>query len=92
MEKHMVECEDGRVRQARVYGVPKDEGDFEIRQAGVRLKGKHVIGEVWHSRKTGTWYFLTDPNCKFSRLLPRCRERPIEPVQPLEVSSHVRDR
>ena len=92
MEKYMVECEDGRVRQARVYGVPKEEGDFEILQAGVRLKGKHVSGEAWHSRKTGTWYFLTDPNCKFSALLPRCRERPLEPIRPLEISSHVRHR
>ena len=38
----MVQCEDGRRRQARVHGVPRQEGEFEIWNAGVRLKGKHV--------------------------------------------------
>ena len=44
MEKKMVECEDGRRRQARVYGIPREEGDFEILRAGIRLKGKHITG------------------------------------------------
>ena len=45
MEKQMVQCEDGRRRQARIQGVAKQEGDFRIWKAGVRLKGKHVSGE-----------------------------------------------
>jgi hypothetical protein len=79
MEKKMVECEDGRRRQARVYGIPRKEDDFEILNAGIRFKGKHVSGEAWHSRKTGVWYFLTSPQAKNSSLLPRRSDRPLEP-------------
>ncbi len=64
MEKQMVQCEDGRRRQARVHGVPRQEGEFKIWNAGVRLKGKHVSGEAWYSYKTKTWYFLADPEGK----------------------------
>jgi len=71
MEKQMVQCEDGRRRQARVHGVPKQEGDFKIWPAGVRLKGKHVAGEAWYSYKTKTWYFLTDPEGKHAHLMER---------------------
>jgi len=71
MEKQMVQCEDGRRRQARIHGVPKQEGDFKIWQAGVRLKGKHVAGEAWYSYKTKTWYFLTDPEGKHAHLMER---------------------
>ena len=71
MEKQMVQCEDGRRRQARIHGVPKQEGDFKIWQAGVRLKGKHVAGEAWYSYKTKTWYFLADPEGKHSHLMDR---------------------
>ncbi len=92
MEKQMVECEDGRIRQARIWGFARQEGSFEVRPAGIRLKGKHVTGEVWLSQTTGTGYFLTDPECKHSRLLPRCRERPAEPAQALELSPRVRNR
>jgi hypothetical protein len=59
MEKQMVDCEDGRRRQARVYGFPTEDGHFEIGKAGVRLKGKHVSGEAWYGRNAGLWYFLT---------------------------------
>ena len=76
MKKQMVECEDGRRRQARVYGIPKDEGDFEILQAGVRIKGKHVTGEAWRNKKAGIWYFLTGIGGKNKHLLPRATERP----------------
>ena len=71
MEKQMVQCEDGRRRQARIHGVPKQEGDFKIWQAGVRLKGKHVSGEAWYSFKTKTWYFLADPEGKHAHLMER---------------------
>ena len=71
MEKHMVQCEDGRRRQARIHGMPREEGDFRIWKAGVRLKGKHVSGEAWYSDKTKTWYFLTDPEGKHSHLMDR---------------------
>jgi hypothetical protein len=71
MEKQMVQCEDGRRRQARIHGIPKQEGDFKIWQAAVRLKGKHVSGEAWYSYKTKTWYFLTDPQGKHAHLMER---------------------
>lgn len=71
MEKQMVQCEDGRRRQARIHGVPRQEGEFKILTAGVRLKGKHVSGEAWYSYKTKTWYFLTDPKGKYSHLMTR---------------------
>ena len=71
MEKQMVQCEDGRRRQARIHGVPKQEGDFRIWKAGVRLKGKHVAGEAWYSHKTKTWYFLTDPDGRHAHLMER---------------------
>jgi len=67
----MVQCEDGRRRQARIQGVPKQEGDFRIWKAGVRLKGKHVSGEAWYSHKTKTWYFLADPEGRHSHLMER---------------------
>ena len=90
MEKKIVECEDGRRREARVYGLPREEGDFEILNAGVKVKGKHVTGEVWHSRKTGVWYFLTSPEGKNSSLLPRRNQRPWEPSVSLLRSPSVR--
>ncbi len=71
MEKQMVQCEDGRRRQARIQGVPKQEGDFRIWKAGVRLKGKHVSGEAWYSHKTKTWYFLADPDGRHAHLMER---------------------
>ena len=71
MEKQMVQCEDGRRRQARIHGVAKQEGDFKIWPAGVRLKGKHVSGEAWYSYKTKTWYFLIDPEGKHAHLMER---------------------
>ena len=71
MEKQMVQCEDGRRRQARVHGVPRQEGEFKIWNAGVRLKGKHVSGEAWYSHKTKTWYFLADPEGKHAHLMER---------------------
>ena len=71
MEKYMVQCEDGRRRQARIHGMSREEGDFRIWKAGVRLKGKHVSGEAWYSYKTKTWYFLTDPEGKHSHLMER---------------------
>jgi len=71
MEKQMVQCEDGRRRQARVHGVPRQEGEFKIWNAGVRLKGKHVSGEAWYSYKTKTWYFLADPEGKHVHLMER---------------------
>jgi hypothetical protein len=71
MEKHMVQCEDGRRRQARIQGMSREEGDFRIWKAGVRLKGKHVSGEAWYSHNTKTWYFLTDPEGKHSHLMDR---------------------
>jgi beta-phosphoglucomutase-like phosphatase (HAD superfamily) len=71
MEKQMVQCEDGRRRQARIHGVPKEEGSFRVWKAGVRLKGKHVSGEAWYSYQTKTWYFITDPEGKHSHLMDR---------------------
>lgn len=71
MEKYMVQCEDGRRRQARIHGMPREEGDFKIWKAGVRLKGKHVSGEAWYSFKTKTWYFLADPQGKHVHLMER---------------------
>jgi hypothetical protein len=71
MEKQMVQCEDGRRRQARIHGQPKEEGDFRVWKAGVRLKGKHVSGEAWYSYQTKTWYFITDPESKHSHLMER---------------------
>ena len=71
MEKQMVQCEDGRRRQARIHGIPRQEGDFKIWKAGVRLKGKHVSGEAWYSSKTKTWYFLVDPEGKHVHLMER---------------------
>jgi hypothetical protein len=71
MEKYMVQCEDGRRRQARIQGMPREEGDFRIWKAGIRLKGKHVSGEAWYSFKTKTWYFLADPEGKHSHLMER---------------------
>ena len=71
----MVQCEDGRRRQARIHGVPKQEGDFRIWQAGVRLKGKHVSGEAWYSYKTKTWYFLADPEGKHVHLMDRINQQ-----------------
>ena len=74
MEKQMVQCEDGRRRQARIHGVPKEEGGFRVWKAGVRLKGKHVSGEAWYSYQTKTWYFITDPEGKHSHLMDRISE------------------
>jgi hypothetical protein len=71
MEKQMVQCEDGRRRQARIHGNPRQEGDFKIWKASVRLKGKHVSGEAWYSSKTKTWYFLADPEGKHVHLMER---------------------
>jgi hypothetical protein len=71
MEKQMVQCEDGRRRQARIHGIPKQEGDFKIWPAGVRLKGKHVSGEAWYSYRTKSWYFLADPEGKHAHLMER---------------------
>lgn len=75
MEKHMVQCEDGRRRQARIHGMPRDEGEFRIWKAGVRLKGKHVSGEAWYSQKTKIWYFLADPEGKHSQLMERLNKQ-----------------
>jgi hypothetical protein len=49
----------------------KQEGDFRIWKAGVRLKGKHVSGEAWYSHKTKTWYFLADPEGRHVHLMER---------------------
>ena len=67
----MVQCEDGRRRQARIQGMPREKGEFKIWKAGVRLKGKHVSGEAWYSLNTKTWYFLADPEGKHSHLMDR---------------------
>jgi hypothetical protein len=75
MEKQMVQCEDGRRRQARIHGIPKQEGDFKVWNAGVRLKGKHVSGEAWYSSKTKTWYFLADPEGKHAHLMERINKQ-----------------
>jgi len=90
MKKQIVVCEDGRRREARVYGIPREEGDFEILKAGIRIKGKHVAGEAWHSRKRWVWYFLTSPDGKNSFLLPRRSERPNEPSVSLLRSPSIR--
>jgi hypothetical protein len=74
MEKQMVQCEDGRRRQARIHGVPKEEGGFKIWKAGVRLKGKHVSGEAWYSYQTKTWYFISDPEGKHGHLMDRIKD------------------
>ena len=74
MEKQMVQCEDGRRRQARIHGVPKEEGGFRVWKAGVRLKGKHVSGEAWYSFQTKTWYFIIDPEGKYSHLMDRIQD------------------
>ncbi len=74
MEKQMVQCEDGRRRQARIHGVPKEEGGFRVWKAGVRLKGRHVSGEAWYSFQTKTWYFITDPEGKHSHLMDRIND------------------
>ena len=71
MQKQMVQCEDGRRRQARIQGMPIEEGGFRIWKAGVRLKGKHVPGEAWYSHQTKTWYFIIDPEGKHSHLMDR---------------------
>ena len=71
MQKQMVQCEDGRRRQARIHGMPIEEGGFRIWKAGVRLKGKHVSGEAWYSQQTKTWYFIIDPEGKHSHLMDR---------------------
>lgn len=71
MEKQMVQCEDGRRRQARIHGVAKEEGGFKVWKAGVRLKGKHVSGEAWYSYQTKTWYFIPNPEGKHSHLMDR---------------------
>ena len=71
MQKQMVQCEDGRRRQARIHGMPIEEGGFRIWKAGVRLKGKHVSGEAWYSHQTKTWYFIIDPEGKHSHLMDR---------------------
>jgi len=75
MEKHMVQCEDGRRREARIQGMPREEGEFRIWKAGVRLKGKHVHGEAWYSHKTKTWYFLADPEGKHAHLMERINKQ-----------------
>ena len=74
MEKQMVQCEDGRRRQARIHGVPKEEGGFRVWPAGVRLKGKHVSGEAWYSFQTKTWYFIIDPEGKHGYLMDRIND------------------
>ena len=74
----MVQCEDGRRRQARIHGVPRQEGEFKILSAGVRLKGKHVAGEAWYSYKTKTWYFMADPEGKHAHLMERINKHLLE--------------
>lgn len=76
MEKQMVQCEDGRERQARVYGVPREEDGYRILQAGVRIRGRHVTGEAWLDLLTGIWHFLSGPAGRNLQLLPRQRPRP----------------
>ncbi|MCB2173520.1 hypothetical protein KQH65_12345 [archaeon] len=75
MEKQLVQCEDGRHREARVHGIPRQEGAFKIFDAAVRLKGKHVSGEAWYSHKTKTWYFLADPHGKHAHLMERINQQ-----------------
>jgi len=74
MQKQMVQCEDGRRREARIHGVAREDGDYRVWPAGIRLKGKHVSGEAWYSHKTKTWYFLTDPDGKHGHLMGRINE------------------
>ncbi|UCF94819.1 MAG: hypothetical protein JSW39_11910 [Desulfobacterales bacterium] len=74
MEKQMVQCEDGRRREARIHGNPREEGGFKIWKAGVRFKGKHVSGEAWYSFQTKAWYFITDPVGRHSHLMNRIRD------------------
>ncbi len=81
MKKQMVQCEDGRRRQARIYGEPREDGDFDIWKSAVRVKGKHVSGEAWHSRKSKIWYFLTSPEGKNRHLLYRSQEDTINKMQ-----------
>ena len=81
MEKQMVQCEDGRRRQARIHGGSREDGDFKIWKAAVRVKGKHVSGEAWYSQKTKTWYFLTNPEGKHSQLLYRSQEDSFKKMQ-----------
>ncbi len=81
MEKQMVQCEDGRRRQARIYGEHRQDGDFEVWKSAVRVKGKHVSGEAWHSRKTKIWYFLTNPEGKNSELLYRSQEDSVKKMK-----------
>lgn len=90
MKRKMVKCEDGRTRQARIYGIPREEGDFTVLQAGVRVKGKHVTGEAWHNRKAGIWYFLAGLESKNMNLLPRQRERPEENMRGILRSPTIR--
>ncbi len=75
MEKQMVQCQDGRRRQARIHGVPRQEKDYKIWNAGVRVKGKHVSGEAWYSHKTKTWYFVSDPEGKHAHLMERLNKQ-----------------
>ena len=75
MQKQMVQCEDGRRREARIHGVAREDGEYRVWPAGVRLKGKHVSGEAWYSSKTKTWHFLTDPEGKHSHLMGRINDR-----------------
>ncbi len=75
MQKQMVQCEDGRRREARIHGVAREDGEYRVWPAGVRLKGKHVSGEAWYSSKTKTWYFLTDPEGKHSHLMGRINDK-----------------
>jgi hypothetical protein len=90
MRKQIVSCEDGKEREARVYGLAREDGDFEILEAGVRIKGKHVKGEAWHSRKTACWYFLTGVDGKNKKLLPRLKDRPNETPFHLLQSTRIR--
>jgi hypothetical protein len=90
MEKRMVQCEDGRERQARLYGVPREEDNFIVQQAGIRFKGKHVTGEAWQSLSTGICYFLSGPVGKNIHLLPRVRTAPEENPAPVHRSLTVR--
>jgi hypothetical protein len=92
MKKELALCEDGRLREARYYGDPKSDGNYKVYQAGVRIKGKHVQGEIWNSIITGNWYFLTDPQCKNCELLPRKVDQPQDSIQNLKQSITIRNR
>lgn len=76
MQKKMVQCEDGRRREARVHGEPRQHKAFLVYQAGVRIQGKHVHGEAWFCTTSGIWSFLTLEDAKYGHLLPRCSEEP----------------